>query len=97
MIAAGVWQPQRNELATIRSNLLRSTTRLRGVISDPQFVGLFGEPKPHPKGERQSIFGREDELKTAPKGVDKNHKFVVALFVPHKPTSLYPMPGTSTS
>lgn len=35
----------------------------------------FGEPRPHPKGERQNVFGAEDELKTAPKGVAKNHKY----------------------
>jgi len=74
IIAAGSWQPGRNELATIRSNLLRSSTRFRNVISTPPFVELFGEPKPPPKGQRRSIFGMEDELKVAPKGVEKTHK-----------------------
>ncbi|KAF5328297.1 hypothetical protein D9758_017989 [Tetrapyrgos nigripes] len=73
LLAAGLWCPGKNELATIRSNLLRSSARLRRVISHPDFVKFFGEPKPDPKGDRQNIFGGEDELKVAPKGVDKGH------------------------
>ncbi|KZT26118.1 hypothetical protein NEOLEDRAFT_1132677 [Neolentinus lepideus HHB14362 ss-1] len=74
LIAAGAWCPGKNELQTIRNNILRSPARLRKILSHPEFVKLFGEPKPHPKGYRQSVFGFEDELKTAPKGVDKEHK-----------------------
>ncbi|KAH9947777.1 hypothetical protein B0H21DRAFT_310324 [Amylocystis lapponica] len=74
MFAAGSWCPGKNELSTLRNNIKRSSTRLRSILSAPAFVRLFGEAKPHPQGEQQSIFGREDELKTAPKGVDKNHK-----------------------
>ncbi|KZT63515.1 hypothetical protein DAEQUDRAFT_815601 [Daedalea quercina L-15889] len=73
LIAAGAWQPGKNELATIRSNILRSPRRLREIISAPDFVRYFGEPTPDAKGERSSIFGREDELKNAPKGVAKDH------------------------
>jgi hypothetical protein len=47
---------------------------LRDVISSAEFVKFFGEAKPHPKGERRNIFGNEDELKTAPKGVDRDHE-----------------------
>ncbi|KAH9903292.1 hypothetical protein C8Q73DRAFT_674059 [Cubamyces lactineus] len=74
LIAAGSWCPGKNELQTIRNNLLRSTRRLRRIISAPEFEALFGPAKPHPKGIRQNVFGFEDELKVAPKGVDKNHK-----------------------
>ncbi|KAJ8456170.1 hypothetical protein ONZ51_g12239 [Trametes cubensis] len=74
LIAAGSWCPGKNELQTIRNNLLRSTRRLRRIISAPEFEALFGPAKPHPKGVRQNVFGFEDELKVAPKGVDKNHK-----------------------
>ncbi|PCH36828.1 hypothetical protein WOLCODRAFT_92144 [Wolfiporia cocos MD-104 SS10] len=73
LIAAGAWCPGKNELATIRSNLLRSSARLRRIIAAPEFVRFFGEPRPRPGGARQSLFGREDELKVAPKGVDKTH------------------------
>ncbi|KAF8889733.1 hypothetical protein CPB84DRAFT_1816414 [Gymnopilus junonius] len=74
LIAAGSWCPGKNELATIRANIQRNPSRLRNIISAPEFVKFFGKPKPHPKGERQNIFGGEDELKTAPKGVAKDHK-----------------------
>ncbi|KAI1786357.1 hypothetical protein LXA43DRAFT_1034094 [Ganoderma leucocontextum] len=74
LIAAGSWCPGRNELATMRSNLQHSSRRLRQMISSPEFEGLFGPAQPHPNGGRQNIFGAEDELKVAPKGVDKTHK-----------------------
>ncbi|TFK31899.1 hypothetical protein BDQ12DRAFT_739703 [Crucibulum laeve] len=74
LIAAGSWCPGKNELATIRSNIQRNPRRLREVIAAPKFVEYFGKPKPHPKGERQNIFGMDGELKTAPKGVNKDHR-----------------------
>jgi hypothetical protein len=43
-------------------------------------VKHFGEPKPHPKGESQNIFGRDDELKVAPKGIGKDHKWDFPFF-----------------
>ncbi|KAF5328446.1 hypothetical protein D9619_013233 [Psilocybe cf. subviscida] len=55
-------------------NIQRNPRRLRQVLANPDFVKFFGEPKPHPKGERRSIFGMEDELKVAPKGVSKDDK-----------------------
>ncbi|KAF8135481.1 hypothetical protein EV363DRAFT_1550634 [Boletus edulis] len=61
LLAAGAWCPAKNELNMIRNHIKRSSDRLRQIISEPEF------------GERQNIFGAEDELKTAPKGVDKNH------------------------
>lgn len=70
LIAAGSWCPGKNELATIRSNILRDSSRLRQIISAPEFVKHFGEPKP---GTRRNIFGRDDELKVAPKGIDKSN------------------------
>ncbi|KAF9652261.1 hypothetical protein BDM02DRAFT_2901205 [Thelephora ganbajun] len=73
IIAAGAWCPGKNELQTIRNNLQRSSARLRQIISSTEFTKLFGEARPHPQGERRNIFGGEDELKVAPKGVDKNH------------------------
>ncbi|GLB38548.1 putative conserved hypothetical protein (DUF2461) [Lyophyllum shimeji] len=73
IIAAGAWCPGRNELANIRTNILNDSRRLRRVLSAPAFVKYFGEPRPRKDGGRQSVFGNEDELKTAPKGVDKEH------------------------
>ncbi|KAH7928987.1 hypothetical protein BV22DRAFT_1102698 [Leucogyrophana mollusca] len=74
MFAAGAWCPGKNELATLRSHIQRSSRRLRDIISGPDFVAYFGEPRPHPRGQRQNVFGHDDELKVAPKGIDKNHK-----------------------
>ncbi|XP_006455055.1 hypothetical protein AGABI2DRAFT_209325 [Agaricus bisporus var. bisporus H97] len=74
LIAAGTWCPAKNELDTIRSNIKRDSGRLREIISFAEFEQFFGVAKPHPNGERQNIFGREDELKTAPKGVPKDHQ-----------------------
>jgi len=79
LIAAGSGCLGKNELATIRSNIQRSSLTLRNVLSDPDFVKHFGQPCPRKDGGRQSIFGREDELKVAPKGVEKNHPDIVLL------------------
>ncbi|KAK0226471.1 hypothetical protein IW262DRAFT_1362217 [Armillaria fumosa] len=70
LFAGGLWCPGRNELATIRTSIKRNSSQLRDIISSPEFVKYFGEPKP---GKRNNIFGRDDELKVAPKGVDKDH------------------------
>ncbi|KAI9433008.1 hypothetical protein H4582DRAFT_1990569 [Lactarius indigo] len=76
LLAAGTWCPGKNELATIRSHILRNSSRLRRIINAPLFVENFGSAKPPPKEKkgRQNIFGRDDELKTAPKGIAKDHK-----------------------
>ncbi|KAJ7805788.1 hypothetical protein B0H14DRAFT_2878515 [Mycena olivaceomarginata] len=71
LIAAGAWCPGKNELATLRSNIQRDSSRLRRMITEPTFVKYFGEPKP---GARRNIFGRDDELKVAPKGIPKTHE-----------------------
>jgi len=73
LVAAGLWAPGKNELATLRSNVLHNPAPLREVISAPEFVKEFGEPTPHPTGAQRNVFGREDELKVAPKGIDKHH------------------------
>ncbi len=77
LLAAGTWCPGKNELATIRSHVLRNSSRLRRVITAPLFVKNFGSAKSPSKGKggRQNIFGRDDELKTAPKGIAKDHKW----------------------
>ncbi|KAG8802227.1 hypothetical protein FRC17_006457, partial [Serendipita sp. 399] len=77
IFAAGVWCPGKNELEQIRSHLKRNAAPLRNLISEPTFESLFG-PAKWTQGKRQSIFGREDQLKVAPKGVAKDHPFAVA-------------------
>jgi hypothetical protein len=61
------------KLKTFRHNIQRNPSRLKNIIASKEFVKYFGEAKQHPKGERQNIYGREDALKVAPKGIDKNH------------------------
>ncbi|KAK4687708.1 hypothetical protein P7C73_g2409, partial [Tremellales sp. Uapishka_1] len=74
IIACGVWQPGKDELACIRQHLLSDPRLFRKTISAPEFVRLFGEAKVGKGGKRQNVFGGEDMLKVAPKGVDKTHK-----------------------
>ncbi|WVQ85875.1 hypothetical protein IAT38_008043 [Cryptococcus sp. DSM 104549] len=73
MLAAGIWMPGKNETASIRHHLMTDPQRFRDTIGEKEFVKLFGEAK-EKKGERSNVFGHEDALKVAPKGVDKAHK-----------------------
>ncbi|KAL7410252.1 hypothetical protein BDY24DRAFT_444228 [Mrakia frigida] len=103
ILAAGVWGPDKDQLASIRAFILNSPKRLRKILSAPEFVAEFGEPKPFadakkkPKKKkkaadssdedeeeaedhdapsarrRRSVFGGEDALKVAPKGISKDH------------------------
>ena len=59
-------------LIEFRAQIRRNPLQLREVISDPTFESLFG-PAKWSKDKRQNIFGGEDQLKVAPKGVPKDH------------------------
>jgi hypothetical protein len=61
-------------MATIRHHLLTTPEKFRDVIGSDNFVEMFGKASPGKKGERRNVFGHDDALKVAPKGVDKNHK-----------------------
>lgn len=78
LLAGGKWDPDKNELATIRTNILHSSKPFRKVIKNPKFVEYFGPAKVdgRGKGKRCNVFGADDALKIAPKieGVDKTHK-----------------------
>jgi uncharacterized protein (TIGR02453 family) len=73
ILASGIWQPGKTELETIRHHLMSAPQRFRDVIGAEAFVRLFGQPRAV-KGKRVNVFGGEDQLKVAPKGVDKGHK-----------------------
>ncbi|GAA6027313.1 hypothetical protein JCM8097_002584 [Rhodosporidiobolus ruineniae] len=75
-LGVGCWGAGSTELKLIRNQILRDSKPLRKQLAKPDFVELFGEPKPRMDKKRTSIFGWENELKTAPKleGVDKTHK-----------------------
>jgi len=55
-----------------RIHIKRNSSQLREVISEPTFVSLFG-PAEWSKDRRQNIFGGEDQLKVAPKGIARDH------------------------
>ena len=60
-IATGFWEPNKDDLFRIRKELEMDASEFRAVISDKKFIEIWG-----------NIVG--DELKTAPKGFDKEHK-----------------------
>ncbi len=65
-IATGFWNPEKNDLLRIRKEWEIDTTDLTDIIEDKKFKSIWGD-----------LVG--DELKTAPKGFDKedpNIKFI---------------------
>lgn len=81
--AAGRWQPEREDLAIIRRNILNDTQEaraLKAAVSEPSFVKWFGAPKGCAKAkskakakaqtethQRCNLWGGDDQLKVAPK------------------------------
>ncbi|QCX00083.1 DUF2461 domain-containing protein [Aggregatimonas sangjinii] len=59
-IATGFWNPEKEDLLRIRKELELDATELREVINEKSFKHVWGE-----------LAG--EELKTAPKGFDKEH------------------------
>jgi uncharacterized protein (TIGR02453 family) len=59
-IAGGFWEPNKEDLLRIRKEIELDANELRGIISTNEFKKYFGE-----------LTG--EEVKTAPKGFDKNH------------------------
>lgn len=59
-VGGGFWEPDKEDLLRIRKEIAMDDSELRAVINDRKFVEYFGALK----GE---------ELKTAPKGFDKEH------------------------
>ncbi|BEI85586.1 hypothetical protein CcaverHIS002_0509870 [Cutaneotrichosporon cavernicola] len=79
IMACGLWQPDKTLLQRLRDRILGSPGPgpLQDAISSPEFVALFGPAEPDKvKGKRQNVFGHDDELKMAPKGIDKNHPLI---------------------
>ncbi|MCG2611683.1 DUF2461 domain-containing protein [Flavobacterium sp. SM15] len=59
-VGGGFWEPNAEDLNRIRKEFEMDDTEIRKIISDKNFVKIFG-----------TLQG--DELKTAPKGFDKEH------------------------
>ena len=56
----GFWGPESKDLKRIRDEFAASDKEIRSIISRPEFIKYFGELK-------------GDEVKTAPRGYDKEH------------------------
>lgn len=59
-LGVGFWQPESKDLKLIRDDIAHDATKLRAIINDPDFKAQWGEL-------------RGEQLKTAPKGFDKDH------------------------
>ncbi|MBU2946413.1 DUF2461 domain-containing protein [Zobellia uliginosa] len=60
-LATGFWNPNKHDLLRIRKELEQDASEMREIISKSSFKKVWGELQ-------------GDELKTAPKGFDKEHK-----------------------
>ena len=59
-LAGGFWEPNKDDLLRIRKEFEMDTTEIRNIINNKQFVKYFGKLE-------------GNELKTAPRGFDKEH------------------------
>ena len=60
LAAGGFYAPERDDLKRLREEFAVDVSEYRAITSDPEFVRLFGEM-------------RGDKLKTAPRGIEKDH------------------------
>lgn len=65
-LGGGFWGPSSSDLKLVRNNILEFGDELKDIITSDEFVSNFG-----------SLEG--SQLKTAPKGFDKNHKQIELL------------------
>lgn len=64
MLGGGFWQPEKDDLFRIRKEFELDDSEIRNVLAESNFVTYFG-------GKLEG-----DELKTAPKGFNKEHKAI---------------------
>ncbi|QXP70236.1 DUF2461 domain-containing protein [Polaribacter sp. R2A056_3_33] len=62
LLGGGFWQPEKDDLYRLRKEIEQDSTEFREILEDETFVKYFG-----------GKFGG-DELKSAPRGFDKEHK-----------------------
>lgn len=65
MLGGGFWQPEKDDLYRIRKEFEINDSEIRAILAEDKFVQYFD-------GELSSY----NELKTAPKGFDKEHKAI---------------------
>lgn len=61
-LAGGFWEPNKEDIYRIRKEIEMDASEIRGILSDPNYIKHFG-----------GTFDSFEELKTAPRGFDKNH------------------------
>lgn len=61
-LAGGFWEPNKEDLFRIRKEIEMDATEIRAILNDPVYLNNFG-----------GTFESFSELKTAPKGFDKEH------------------------
>lgn len=61
-LAGGFWEPNKDDLFRIRKEIEIDATEIRGILDDPNYIKHFG-----------GTFDSFSELKTAPRGFDKEH------------------------
>jgi len=62
MLAGGFWQPEKDDLLRIRKEIAQDASEFLEILNDKNFKKYFG-----------GVF-KGDELKSAPRGFDKDHK-----------------------
>ena len=62
MLGGGFWQPEKEDLLRIRKEIEQDATEFREILEDKNYLKYFGGKF------------RGDELKSAPRGFDKEHK-----------------------
>jgi uncharacterized protein (TIGR02453 family) len=61
-LAGGFWEPSKEDLFRIRKEIVQDASEIRGILSDKEYKVHFGDE-----------FESFSELKTAPRGFDKEH------------------------
>lgn len=61
-LAGGFWEPNKEDLFRIRKEIEMDASEIRGILKDPNYKKHFG-----------GAFESFSELKTAPRGFDKEH------------------------
>lgn len=65
-IAAGFWEPSKEDLQRIRKEFERDDSEMQAILTNKNFKAIWG-----------NFVG--DELKTAPRGFDKNHSAITLI------------------
>lgn len=62
LVAGGFWEPNKEDLHRIRQEIAKDATDIKAILNDPTYQQYFG-----------GKFECFEELKTAPRGFDKEH------------------------